>query len=124
MKHRVGIAIHCTTSGGKRQDIRPVRFVNKQLTREYGVVMAKSKQLSFHHLVTKILDDELNPRMGELKDASSEELLAHSAAYIHAACMIVYGLDIEKDFFKFMVQDTIDSVWSVEDLYRVSGPLH
>jgi len=36
----------------------------------------------------------------------------------------MYGLDIDKDFFKLMVQETIDSVWSVEDIHGASGPLH
>tara|TARA_R100001244_G_scaffold10085_1_gene12182 strand:- start:204 stop:584 length:381 start_codon:yes stop_codon:yes gene_type:complete len=112
---------YCDTLYGKRRE--DAGYSTCEVC-EQGVIMTKSKRLPFHHLVTKILKDEQNRKLGELKEASGEELMAHSAAYIHTACMIMYGLDIDKDFFKLMVQETIDSVWSVEDIHGASGPLH
>jgi hypothetical protein len=47
--------------------------------------------------------------------------MAYSAAYLHMACLIMLSLEIDKDFFKFITHETIDSIWEA-DVSR--GPLH
>ena len=83
--------------------------------------MTKDQRMTFQTRVAQILHEELNPRMGRLKDAPSEELMAYSAAYLHMACLIMLSLGIDKDFFKFITHETIDSIWEA-DVSR--GPLH
>jgi|5B_taG_2_1085324.scaffolds.fasta_scaffold02483_19 hypothetical protein len=85
--------------------------------------MKKTMPTSLNKKVLDILEEELTPRMASVTDREPEEVMALSAAYMHASCMLMKELEMDQELFKLMLHDTVSYVWLMAD-GPSSGTVH
>ena len=73
------------------------------------------RQDTLYKEVEKIMDEEILPLIAKLgavrEEESFDQAVALGNAYINAACILMYGLQLGKGNVKAAMAATVDSVW-------------